>query len=109
MKKIIIIISSIFFSHITYSSIESCTDLYIGKIIVTKDGLERFTLLEQATNANGSNWVNLAGWTKEDKKPILSLILAAKMATKKVTIQTESGCGISSSQTLDYIVLQSSQ
>jgi hypothetical protein len=110
MKKSILLATCLFIINPSFASISSCTDLYVGKVQSKKGvGLERFTLVESPTSSSGSNWIYLTGWEKEDKKTVLSTLLSAKMASKKLSIETGSGCSIASVQELSSIILQAGQ
>lgn len=120
MKSLLAIICGCLVCSSSLASLSTCTDLYVGKIRLTaSNGLERFTLVEnpEGTNASSGGWsnwimVNSADWSTDEKKEVLSVLMAAKAAGQKLTIQTKdaSNCGISSSsQELLMIEVQSVQ
>lgn len=62
MKKIFGCLSLCVFSQLSFASISSCTNLYVGKVQQAKNiGLQRFTLVEHPNNSSGSCWISLAG------------------------------------------------
>ncbi len=61
MKNILAILSLTFACSGANASLETCTDLYVGKVrVVSPHGLQRFTLVENPQGPNSST----GGWSQ---------------------------------------------
>lgn len=110
MKKYLLLFLALIANQ-SFASLESCSDLYVGQIITKKGiGLERFSVVESVSAKYGSDWIYAKDWN-ESSNALLSTLLSAKMAGKKVELKTEGeGCGITSGNSnLEYLVIQSGQ
>jgi hypothetical protein len=100
MKQLIsILILVLVLSPTVYASTTDCQNLYIGRIWIEKGiGLKSVVYLNSPNNTSGSYWSSFSGWTPDEKKEALSILLMAKAAQHKVNVTTENtdGCGLQS-------------
>jgi hypothetical protein len=91
------------------ADISNCSGVYVGMILVEKGaGLSGVTFHNTATATSGSYYLNFNGWSSDDKKAVLGVLTAAKMASQPINIKTEasSECGIDTTfQTLKRVEL----
>ncbi len=78
-------------SQTVSASTLDCNNLYIGRIWVEKGaGLKAVVYLNQRGDSSGSYWSYFTGWSADNKKEVLSTLLAAKAANHRVNVITES-------------------
>tara|TARA_R110001599_G_scaffold249359_1_gene449225 strand:- start:12532 stop:12873 length:342 start_codon:yes stop_codon:yes gene_type:complete len=97
MKKLLFIVLVISTSFGVAASTIDCKNLYVGSIQVIKGiGLNAVVYLNNPGNSSGSYWSNFNGWSRDDKKEALSLLLMAKASNHRVNVSTEStgGCAL---------------
>lgn len=85
-----------------FADLNSCQDLYIGRIWVERgSGLKAVVFLNAPTDAGGSYWSFFDYWTADEKKSALATLTAAKLAGQRVHVTTDNtdGCGILSGGT----------
>ncbi len=120
MKKLLSVFAFISLSMSAthcFASLADCKGLYVGQMQSVKGaGFHSFTLLVNPTDVYGGYWINLNGWEKEDRNAVMSTLLSAKLAGKKVAVdvsksgETVSDCAIATTPTtLNYIILESGQ
>lgn len=89
-------------SNLASGSTTDCKDLYVGRIWIEKGvGLKAVVYLNNRDESGGSYWSYFNGWSPEDKKAVLSLLLAAKTAGHRVNVATENTdtCGLEAAAT----------
>lgn len=89
------------------ASTTDCQNLYIGRIWVEKGaGLKAVVYLNKRGDSSGSYWSHFSGWAPDDKKAVLSTLLAAKAANHRVNVITESenGCDLQMGYTVTKAV-----
>jgi hypothetical protein len=90
-------------SFSTAALVTDCKDLHIGRIWVEKGaGLKGVVHLNNRDDSAGSYWNYFTGWSTEDRKEALSILLAAKAANHRVNVVTENtdGCGLQDNYTV---------
>ncbi|MBU1620767.1 MAG: hypothetical protein KJ556_04835 [Gammaproteobacteria bacterium] len=95
MKKLIL--SALLCCGFANASITDCQELYVGRIWVEKGvGLQGVVFLNNKEDGGGSYWSYFVGWSADERKEALSLLIAAKASGHRVNIATEDsdGCGI---------------
>jgi hypothetical protein len=95
MKKWIL--SALLCSGFANASILDCQELYVGRIWVEKGaGLKGVVFLNNKDDGGGSYWSYFVGWSSDERKEALSLLVAAKASGHRVNIATEEAdeCGI---------------
>ncbi len=96
MKLALIILGmSIAFGSV--ASTTDCKNLYVGKIQIIKGiGLQAVVYLNSPDDNSGSYYSNFNGWSAEDKKAALSMLMMAKASKHRVDVSTDSpdGCGL---------------
>ena len=114
MRKLILTIIFLSFSSSVLATISNCSNLYVGRINhYQQQGVHSFTLVEDPSQTNGSQWINLNNWQDAQKKEIVSTLLSAKLANKLVFVETvaddgsDRGCKINEAgRTLYRLILQ---
>jgi len=79
------------------ASTTDCQNLYIGRIWVEKGyGLRAVVYLNNKGDGSGSYWSYFTGWSADERKEALSLLVAAKAAGHRVNVVTEDSdeCGL---------------
>lgn len=90
-----------------FASTTDCQDLYIGRVWVEKGtGLKAVVYLNNAGNTSGSYWSYFIGWSPEERKEVLSILLTAKSTKHRVNVITENadGCGLQAGATVTKTV-----
>ncbi len=88
MKKIAVLLFLVL-AQVSYADLTSCKNLYVGRLDLYKDqGLNKFTLVEDTSQNNGSQWISVAGWDEDSKKMITSILLSAKITQSMVLVET---------------------
>lgn len=85
------------FSSVSQASTTDCQNLYVGRIWVEKGvGLKAVVYLNNKEDNSGSYWSYFNGWSADERKEALSLLVAAKAAGHRVNVTTENadGCGL---------------
>ncbi|TDF35554.1 hypothetical protein EYS14_19275 [Alteromonadaceae bacterium M269] len=101
MKKIIALIL-LTLSGVANASTTDCKDIYIGRIWVEKGyGLRAVVYLNHPGNTSGSYWSFFDGWSADERKEVLSLLMTAKASGHRVNVVTENTdqCGLQASGT----------
>lgn len=96
MKKIIGLLFLVL-AGAANASTTDCQNLYVGRIWVEKGvGLKAVVYLNARGNTSGSYWSYFNGWTSDQKKEALAMLMAAKAANHRVNVVTENadGCGL---------------
>lgn len=89
-----------------------CQNLYIGRIWVEKGaGLKAVVYLNERTDSSGSYWSYFTGWSAEDKKEVLTLLVAAKASGHRVNVETTNadGCGLQAGGTTTQAMFLTTQ
>ncbi len=97
LKKLSTVLLALSLSTSASADLASCTNLSIAKLEFFKSGgFHRFSVVQNPSDASGSNWIYFTGWDKEDVRVIYSTLLAAKMGGNKIYLETEaaSKCGL---------------
>lgn len=92
-----ILLAAVSFSGVCQASTTDCQNLYIGRIWVEKGvGLKAVVYLNNQGDSSGSYWSYFVGWSADERKEALSLLVAAKAAGHRVNVTTENadGCGL---------------
>ena len=79
------------------ASTTDCKNLYVGRIQIIKGtGLQAVVYLNAPEDNSGSYWSNFNGWSAEDKKVALSVLMMAKASRHRVEVATDqaNGCGL---------------
>ena len=80
------------------ADLSDCKDLYVGTLGVSKEGLTHVVFKTHPDNVSGSYAVFFSNWTRDEKKEVLSVLLAAKLSSQKINVSTElsegNQCGI---------------
>ena len=95
MKKWIL--SALLCSGFANASTTDCQNLYIGRIMVQKGYcLSAVVYLNNKDDTSGSYWSSFTGWSADERKEVLSLLVAAKAAGHRVNVVTEDSdeCGL---------------
>ena len=88
MRKIAVLLF-LALTQVSYADLTTCKNLYIGRLDLYKDqGLNKFTLVEDISQKNGSQWISVANWDDESKKMITSILLSAKISQSMVLVET---------------------
>jgi hypothetical protein len=101
--RILIISAVLFFSSLTSASTIDCQNLHIGRIWVEKGfGLRAVVYLNNRGATSGSYWSYFTGWTSDERKEVLSMLMAAKAMNHRVNVVTENsdGCGMQAGGTV---------
>jgi hypothetical protein len=101
--KILILLLTLVLSPTVYASTTDCQGLYVGRIWVEKGvGLKAVVYLNAAGNTSGSYWSYFNGWSIEEKKEALSILMMAKAAQHRVNVVTENedSCGLQAGGTV---------
>jgi len=72
----------------TYAGLNECIGVYVGRISIANQGLNKVVFIKRTSDTSGSYWVNFSGWTSEAKKEALSILIAAKAAQHRVDVYT---------------------
>lgn len=94
------------------ASTTDCQNLYIGRIWVEKGtGLKAVVYLNERTAVSGSYWSYFTGWSAEERKEVLTLLVTAKAAGHRVNVVTANadGCGLQASGTVTNAVFLTTQ
>lgn len=98
-------------SAIADANTGDCLGVYVGRITVQKNGsLKCVVFLSDPADTSGSSCTFFTGWTEDDKKAALALLLTARLNQLRfdVTTTAAGGCGITGApQDLSQIVLAS--
>lgn len=89
------------------ASTTDCRNLYVGSIQIIKGtGLQAVVYLNAPEDNSGSYWSNFSGWTAEDKKAALSVLMMAKASKHRVNVATDqaNGCGLQVSGTTTTVL-----
>lgn len=98
-----LVLFTLVISTFSYGSISDCQNVYIGRVLVEKgSGLHSVVYLNGPSDSSGSYWSTFVGWSAEEKKDALSVLLTAKAAQLAVNVVTESSdsCGIQTGPTV---------
>ena len=85
------------FIGVVQADTTNCQNLYVGRIWVEKGtGLKGVVYLNNRGDGSGSWWSYFNGWTPDEKKDALAMLMAAKVSNHRVNVNTENtdGCGI---------------
>lgn len=102
MKRFILLLILVL-SPIAQASTIDCQNLYIGRIWIEKGvGLKAVVYLNAPGNSSGSHWSYFNGWSTDEKKEALSILMMAKASQHKVNVVTEKadGCGLQAGGTI---------
>lgn len=91
------ILSTLLGCSFANASTVDCQNLYIGRIWVEKGyGLRGVVYLNNKDDTSGSYWSLFHGWSADERKEALSLLVAAKAAGHRVNVVTEDTdeCGL---------------
>jgi len=102
MKNLILLLLLVL-SPAAYSSTTDCLGLYVGRIWIEKGvGLKAVVYLNAADSTSGSYWSYFNGWSLEEKKEALSILMMAKAAQHRVNVVTENedSCGLQAGGTI---------
>jgi len=86
-----------FFSLTVFASTIDCQNLYVGRIWVEKGtGLKAVVYLNAAGNSSGSYWSYFHGWSADERKEALSILMMAKASQHRINVETENQdkCGV---------------
>ena len=87
LKKTIFIIYLIL-STPTYAAFNECIGVYVGRISIANQGLDKVVFIQTPSKTSGSYWVNFSGWSSDAKKEALSILMAAKASQHRVDVYT---------------------
>jgi hypothetical protein len=105
MRKLIL--STLLCCSFANASTTDCQNLYVGRIWVEKGhGLRAVVYLNNKDDTSGSYWSYFAGWSADERKEALSLLVAAKAAGHRVNVVTEESdeCGLQKGGTVTKTV-----
>ena len=94
------------------ASTVDCQNLYIGRIWVEKGtGLKAVVYLDEQAATSGSYWSYFTGWSADERKEVLTLLVAAKAAGHRVNVVTANadGCGLQAGGTVTNTVFLTTQ
>jgi hypothetical protein len=107
LKKILLS-STLLLSFQATAAFNECIGVYVGRISITNQGMDKVVFLQKPTDGGGSYWVNFASWDPDAKKEALSILMAAKLSQHRVDLYTTAtdSCSIGSpGQTLKEVHL----
>jgi hypothetical protein len=96
MKKLVLLLLLVL-SPSVFASTTDCQNLYVGRVLVEKGkGLKAVIYLNAVDNTSGSYWSYFSGWTPDERKEVLSILMMAKASQHRVNVVTENGdkCGL---------------
>ncbi|WP_372627603.1 hypothetical protein [Arsukibacterium sp.] len=111
-KLVIVFIIAVMACLPVKASTVDCQNLYIGRIWMEKGvGLKAVVYLNERTATSGSYWSYFTGWTAEERKEVLTLLVTAKAAGHRVNVITDNtdGCGLQASGTITNAVFLTTQ
>jgi hypothetical protein len=95
MKKILTVCAFLLCANMANADTWNCRDLYVGVMHVTNTSTT-VVFKNARLNGSGSYGQSFNGWTEDNKKTAISLLLAAKASGHRVNVGTAKagGCGI---------------
>jgi len=108
MLKKTLLLPMLFLSFQTSAAFNGCIGVYVGRISITNQGMDKVVFLRSPSDGGGSYWVNFANWEPDSKKEALSILMAAKLSQHRVDLYTTAtdSCSIGSpGQTLKEVHL----
>jgi len=102
LKKLVLLLSLILTPSV-YASTTDCLNLYVGRIWVEKGvGLKAVVYLNAVGDTSGSYWSFFNGWSADERKEALSILMMAKASQHRVNVVTENvdKCGLQASGTV---------
>ena len=94
------------------AAFNECIGVYVGRISITNQGMDKVVFIKSPSDGGGSYWVNFASWDPSAKKEALSILMAAKLSQHRVDLYTKAAdsCSIGSpSQTLKEVHLSNNK
>jgi len=104
----ILLFTVLILSFQTQAAFNGCTGVYVGRISITNQGMDKVVFISSPSKTGGSYWVNFSGWEPDAKKEALSILMAAKLSQHRINLITTAtdSCSIGTpSQTLKEIHL----
>ena len=96
MKKLVLLLLLVL-SPSVFASTTNCQNLYVGRIWIEKGiGLRAFVYLNAVGDNSGSYWSYFNGWSADERKEVLSILMMAKASQHRVNVVTENSdkCGL---------------
>ena len=88
MLKILLLFTFFILSTPTYAAFNECIGVYVGRISIAQQGLDKVVFIRRVSDTSGSYWVNFSGWSSDAKKEALSILMAAKASQHRVDVYT---------------------
>ena len=101
--KVLLVITLLLAPFFASASLTDCQNLYVGRVWINKGhGLYAVVYLNKREDSSGSFWSLFTGWTPEEKKAVLSTLMAAKVSGHRVNVETENtdSCGLQTAGTV---------
>ena len=89
MKRILIV-AMLAISATCQAGISTCNDMYVGRIwtIQGVHGIYAAVFLDSPSDSSGSYWVYFSTYDADDRKTVLAVLMAAKLAGHRVNLET---------------------
>lgn len=88
MLKKIVVFTLLFTSTQVSAAFNECVGVYVGRISITNQGMDKVVIIQNTDSLSGSYWVNFSGWEANAKKEALSILMTAKVSKHRVDIYT---------------------
>lgn len=96
MKKLALLLLLVLSPSVVASTTD-CQNLYVGRIWIEKGiGLRAVVYLNAVGDTSGSYWSYFNGWSADERKEVLSILMMAKASQHRVNVVTENSdqCGL---------------